>query len=170
MPPMVSRIEIARPPDEVFAYATDPSRFAEWQHDVVRVHLQEGRPPSVGSRFTTTRRIGGVEYGYTQEITELNPPRSWAVRGVDGPFRPSADITVEPLDGGTRSRVTFALDFQGRGIAKLLTLDVIRRITLKQAPRSYRNLKERLERGDRRALGSAGATRTSRRPQTSSPT
>jgi hypothetical protein len=65
----------------------------------------------------------------------------------DGPFRPSADITVEPLDGGTRSRVTFALDFQGRGIAKLLTLDVIRRITLKQAPRSYRNLKERLERG-----------------------
>jgi hypothetical protein len=70
---------------------------------------------------------------------------------------------VEPLDGGTRSRVTFALDFQGRGIAKLLTLDVIRRITLKQAPRSYRNLKERLERGDRRALGSAGATRPRKR-------
>jgi Polyketide cyclase / dehydrase and lipid transport len=99
----------------------------------------------------------------TQEVTDLNPPRSWAVRGVDGPFRPSADITVEPLDDGTRSRVTFALDFQGRGIAKLLTLDVIRRITLKQAPRSYRNLKERLERGDRRALGSAGATRPRKR-------
>jgi carbon monoxide dehydrogenase subunit G len=163
MPPMVSQIEVARPPDEVFAYATDPSRFAEWQDDVVRVHIPGGRPPSVGSRFTTTRRIGGVEYGYTQEITEVNPPRSWAVRGVDGPFRPSADITVEPLDGGTRSRVTFALDFQGRGIAKLLTLDVIRRMALKQAPRSYRNLKERLERGDRRALGSAGATRPRKR-------
>jgi hypothetical protein len=40
---------------------------------------------------------------------------------------------------------------------------VIRRITLKQAPRSYRNLKERLERGDRRALGSAGATRPRKR-------
>jgi hypothetical protein len=104
-------------------------------------------PAQRGLQAYTTRRIGGVEYGYTQEITELNPPGSWAVRGVDGPFRPSADITVEPLDGGTRSRVTFALDFQGRGIAKLLTLDVIRRIALKQAPRSYRNLKERLERG-----------------------
>jgi uncharacterized protein YndB with AHSA1/START domain len=163
MPPMVSQIEVARPPDEVFAYATDPSRFAEWQHDVVGVHIQGGRPPGVGSRFTTTRRIGGVEYGYTQEITELNPPRRWAVRGVDGPFRPSAGITVEPLDGGTRSRVTFALDFQGRGIAKLLTLDVIRRMTLKQAPRSYRNLKERLERGDRRASGSDRATRPRKR-------
>ena len=28
MPPIVSSIDIARPPDEVFAYATDPSRFA----------------------------------------------------------------------------------------------------------------------------------------------
>jgi hypothetical protein len=163
MPSMVSHVEIARPPDEVFAYATDPSRFAEWQQDVVRVRIQGGGPPSVGSRFTTTRRIGGVEYGYTQEITELNPSRSWAVRGVDGPFRPGADITVEPLDGGTRSRVTFALDFQGRGIGKLLSLDVIRRMALKQAPRSYRNLKERLEHGDWRASGSAGATRPSTR-------
>jgi len=39
MPPIVSRIDIARPPDEVFAYATDPSRFAEWQRDVVRVRI-----------------------------------------------------------------------------------------------------------------------------------
>jgi uncharacterized protein YndB with AHSA1/START domain len=148
MAPIVSQIDIARPPEEVYAYVTDPSRFGEWQHDVVRVRLQEGRPPSAGSRFTTTRRIGPVEQTMTQEITELNPPRSWAVRGVDGPFRPSADVTVEPLAGGTRSRVTVALDFQGRGIGKLLSLEVIRRMALKQAPRSYQNLKERLERGD----------------------
>ncbi len=37
MPPIVSHIEIARPPDEVFSYVTDPSRFTEWQADVVRV-------------------------------------------------------------------------------------------------------------------------------------
>jgi hypothetical protein len=28
MPPIVSEIEIARLPDEVFSYVTDPSRFA----------------------------------------------------------------------------------------------------------------------------------------------
>ena len=33
MPPIVLTIEIARPPDEVFAYVTDPSRFPEWQED-----------------------------------------------------------------------------------------------------------------------------------------
>jgi uncharacterized protein YndB with AHSA1/START domain len=146
MPPIVSHIEIARPPAEVFAYVTDPSRFAEWQHDVVRVDLQEDRPPGVGSRFTTTRRLGPVEQTMTQQITQLTPPRRWAARGVDGAVRPSADVTVAPLAGGTRSRVTIALDFQGQGIGKLLPLEMIRRMAAKGAPRSYRNLKERLER------------------------
>ena len=57
-----------------------------------------------------------------------------------------------------RSRATIELDFEGRGIGKLLPLDVIRSIALKQAPRSYRNLKERLESSDWRGSGSAGAT------------
>jgi uncharacterized protein YndB with AHSA1/START domain len=143
MPPIVSSIEIARPPDEVFSYVTDPSRFAEWQDDVVSVRIEGGRPPGVGSRFTTTRRVGGT---MTQEITEISAPRSWAAHGVDGPIRPNANITVEPLNDGAGSRVTFALDFEGHGIGKPL-LPVVRRQTLRVAPTSYRNLKERLERG-----------------------
>jgi uncharacterized protein YndB with AHSA1/START domain len=146
MPPIVSSVEIARPPDEVFTYVTDPSRFPEWQHDVVSVRIEGGGRPGVGSRFTTTRRIGGVERTMTQEITEVSPPRSWVVHGVDGPIRPNANVTVEPLDGGARSRVTFALDFEGHGIGRPL-LPAVRRQAQKGAPTSYRNLKERLERG-----------------------
>ena len=146
MPPIVSSVEIARPPDEVFTYVTDPSRFPEWQHDVVSVRIEGDGRPGVGSRFTTTRRIGGVERTMTQEITEVSLPRSWVVHGVDGPIRPNANVTVEPLDDGARSRVTFALDFEGHGIGKPL-LPAVRRQTLKVAPTSYRNLKERLERG-----------------------
>jgi uncharacterized protein YndB with AHSA1/START domain len=147
MPSIVSIIEIARPPDEVFSYVTDPSRFAEWQHDVVSVRVAEGRPPSVGSRFTTTRRIGRSERTMTQEITENMPPKSWAVHGVDGPIRPHANVTVEPLDDGTRSRVTIALDFEGHGIGVPL-LPLVRRQAHKGAPTSYQNLKKRLESGD----------------------
>jgi uncharacterized protein YndB with AHSA1/START domain len=146
MPPIVSSIEIDRPPAEVFSYVTDPTRFAEWQLGVVSVQLRGGRPPGVGARFTTTRRIGGVERAMTQEITALSPPRTWVVRGVDGPIRPSANVSVEPLDGGARSRVRFELDFEGHGIGKPL-LPAVRRQTVKVAPISYRNLKERLERG-----------------------
>jgi len=147
MAPIVSTIEIARPPDEVFSYVTDPSRFAEWQTDVVRVRMDAGRPPAVGSRFTTTRRIGRAERTMTQEITDLSPPRSWAAHGIDGPVRPNANITVEPTEDSTRSRVTIALDFEGHGIGRLLVPLVVRRMARKGSPLSYQNLKERLESG-----------------------
>jgi uncharacterized protein YndB with AHSA1/START domain len=147
VPPIVSSIEIARPPDRVFSYVTDPSQFAEWQDDVVSVHMEGGGTPGVGSMFTTTRRIGGVERTMTQEITEIHPPRSWAARAVAGPIRAHAHITVEPSNDRARSRVTFALDFDGHGIGVPL-VPMVRRMAAKQAPRSYRNLKKRLESGD----------------------
>ncbi len=138
MSPIVSTIEIARPPEEVFAYVTDPERFAEWQDDVVRVAV-------AGRRFTTTRRIGGTERTLTQEVTESSPPRTWVARGVDGPIRPHASVTVEPLDGGSGSRITFALDFEGHGIGVPL-VPLVRRQAQKGAPVSYANLKRTLER------------------------
>lgn len=147
MPPIVHSIEIDRPPDEVFSYVTDPLRFAEWQYDVVSVRIEGGPPHGVGSKFTTTRRIGRAERTMIQEITEINPPTSWAAQGVAGPIRPNANIIVDPLDDGTRSRVTFALDFKGHGIGVPL-VPAIRLMAAKGAPRSYRNLKERLESGE----------------------
>jgi uncharacterized protein YndB with AHSA1/START domain len=145
MAPIVSTIEIARPPEEVFAYATDPTRFAEWQKDVVKVEM--AGDPVVGERFSTTRRVGGTERTTLQEITESRPPGGWAAVGVDGPLRPSARITVEPLDGGERSRVTFALDFEGHG-AGVPLVPLVRRQARKAAPVSFQNLKDRLEARD----------------------
>jgi uncharacterized protein YndB with AHSA1/START domain len=145
MSAIVSTIEIARSPDEVYAYATDPARFPEWQRDVVRVQTQQDGPLRVGARFTTVRRIGGVARTVVQEVTETSPPFTWAARGVHGPVRPRATISVEPLDGGDRSRVTFALDFDGHGIGVAL-LPMVRQLTRKGAPASYQNLKRLLER------------------------
>ncbi len=138
MAPIRSTIDIARPPDEVHSYATDPARFPQWQKDIVRV------TPAGDGRFTTTRRIGRAERKMTQEITEDAAPRSWSARGVDGPVRPSASITIEPLDGGTGSRVTFSLDFAGHGIGVPL-IPLVRRQAQRSAPVSYRNLKRLLE-------------------------
>ena len=81
----------------------------------------------------------------TSEITEINPPRSWAVRGIDGPVGGMVRGTVEPLDDGGRSRVMIELDFEGHGIGKLLVPLVVRRQTRQQMPTNMRNLKQRLE-------------------------
>jgi hypothetical protein len=147
MSALVSSIDIDRPPAEVYSYATNPSRFGEWQPDVVGVRVAEGGPPRIGVSFTTTRKMGGVDRTMTQEIAEVDPPNLWAVRGIDGPIRPHVTIIVEPLDGDTRSRVTFALDFDGHGIGVPL-VPLVRRMAAKAAPASYRNLKRRLESGD----------------------
>ncbi len=60
MPPIVLTIEIARPPDEVFSYVTDPSRFAEWQEDAereaVRPAWARGSPQLAGSVAPSGRR------------------------------------------------------------------------------------------------------------------
>src|SRR4029450_8405277 len=133
MTPIESSIEIARPPEEVFDYLTDPARFAEWQRDVVRGELVGGGQPGLGARVNTTPRGGGVERPMPQEITEFGPPRRWAVKGVDGPIRPSAEVTVEPLAGGASSRVHLALDFEGHGIGRPL-LPAVRRQARRAAP------------------------------------
>jgi hypothetical protein len=39
MPPIVTTAEIGRPAADVFAYATDPARFSEWQKGVVDGHM-----------------------------------------------------------------------------------------------------------------------------------
>ena len=147
MAPIVQSVEISRSPEDVFAYVTDPSRLAEWQESVVSSRLEGAGPRAVGSRVTVTRRVGRGERTMTAELTELNPPGSWAVRGIDGPIRGNVNGTVEPLDDGTRSRVTISLDFEGHGIGKLLVPLVVRRQAQKEMPKNQQNLKERLESG-----------------------
>lgn len=143
----MSSVEVARPVGEVFTYVTDPARFSEWQWGVVSGRMADDRPPAVGSRFTTTTRIGGTEQTSTLEITRITPPRSWSVRGVDGPVRVVASFTVEPLDGGALARVTIALDFEGHGPGRVLVPLAVRPQAARQLPGSCQRLKERLERG-----------------------
>jgi Polyketide cyclase / dehydrase and lipid transport len=83
----------------------------------------------------------------TMEMTSIDPPRSWAVGGIDGPVRGVVNGTVEPLGDGGRSRVTIELDFEGHGLGKLLVPLVVRRQAQREIPRKVRNLKERLEGG-----------------------
>jgi uncharacterized protein YndB with AHSA1/START domain len=148
MAPIASSIEIARPPEEVFAYITDPSRLAEWQQSLVSAHSEGGGPLAPGSKVSTTRRVGRGERTMTMEVTSMNSPRSWALRGIDGPVRLIVNGTIEPADEGARSRVAIELDFEGHGLGKLLVPLVVRRRAAKEHPGNLRNhLKERLESG-----------------------
>jgi hypothetical protein len=144
MAPIITSTEVDRSPQEVFAYATDPTRFSEWQKGVVDGHLEQSADPVVGTRCFTTRRIGGANRPSTSEITHISPPKTWGVRGVDGPIRAIVDLTVEPVTAH-RSRLTISVDFTGHGIGRVLVPLVVRREARKEMPTNLATLKRRLE-------------------------
>ncbi|MEO6511442.1 MAG: SRPBCC family protein [Nocardioides sp.] len=139
---IVTTAEIERNAADVFAYATDPTRFSEWQQGVVSGRL-EG-PPKVGTHCLTTRRIGGAERASTSVLAHLEAPTSWSVRGIGGPIRARVDVTVEPLSE-TRSRLTIVVDFEGHGIGRLLVPMLVRPQARKEMPGNLLALTENLE-------------------------
>jgi uncharacterized protein YndB with AHSA1/START domain len=150
MPPVVTSAEIERPAAEVFAYATDPARFSEWQKGVVDGHMDGPAggtgTPAVGARCVTMRRIGGASRPSTSELVHIDPPRAWGVRGTDGPIRALVDVLVEPL-AGSRSRLTISVDFTGHGIGKILVPLIVRREARKEMPANMAALKHKMEAG-----------------------
>jgi hypothetical protein len=144
MAPITTSTEIDRSADDVFAYAIDPTRFHEWQKGVIEGHMDQPGVPAVGARCLTTRRIGGANRPSTSEVTHIDPPSTWGVRGIDGPIRAIVDLTVEPVTL-TRSRLTIAVDFTGHGVGKLLVPLVVRREARNEMPSNLATLKKRLE-------------------------
>ena len=104
------------------------------------------RTPAVGARCVTTRRIGGASRPSTSELVHIDPPRTWGVRGTDGPIRAAVDVLVEPLTG-SRSRLTISVDFTGHGIGKILVPLMVRREARKEMPGNMATLKQRMEAG-----------------------
>jgi uncharacterized protein YndB with AHSA1/START domain len=144
MPPITVSTEVDRSAEDVFAYTTDPTRFHEWQQEVTGGRMEQPGTPAVGAHCLTTRRIGGAERPSTSEVTHIDPPTTWGVRGIDGPIRAIVDVTVEPLTA-SRSRLTIAVDFEGHGIGKLLVPLIVRRTAAKEMPTNLATLKQRLE-------------------------
>ena len=143
MAPTIASAVVNRPAADVFSYAIDPAHFREWQQGVIDGHMASG-PAQVGTKCLTTRRIGGARRTVTSELTHIDAPRTWGVRGIDGPVRATVDVTVEPLTA-TSSRLTIAVDFDGHGIGKLLVPLVVRPQARREMPANIETLKRRVE-------------------------
>jgi uncharacterized protein YndB with AHSA1/START domain len=148
MPPIVTTAEIDRPAAQVFATATDPALFPQWQHGVTDGHMDgpaDGTTaPTVGTKCVTTRRIGGASRPAVSELTHIDPPKTWSVKGTDGPIRATVDVLVEPVTDA-RSRLTISVDFTGHGIGKLLVPLMVRREARKEMPENIAALKRLIE-------------------------
>lgn len=145
MAPIVDSIEINRRPEDVFSYLDDLAKHGEWQQQIVSVHVGTEGPTRVGSRATDRRRLPGGTRDISYEITEHDPPRKSAFRGVNGPIRAAGTVTIGPLDGGARSKLTLHFELKGKGLGVLLA-PLARANARKEIPKSHQLLKEILER------------------------
>jgi uncharacterized protein YndB with AHSA1/START domain len=143
--PISESIEINRSPEDVFAYLDDVKRHGEWQEQIVDVRPEGDQPMGVGKRVRETRRVPGGDRSMTYEITEHDPPRQSSFRVLDGPIRAVGTVSVEPIGDGSRSRLTFTLDFQGHGLGGKVLLPLAKSQARKQIPRDQAKMKELLE-------------------------
>jgi carbon monoxide dehydrogenase subunit G len=99
-------IEIARPPEDVFAYLTDVSKLPDWQAGVHGATLRDGR-------IEESRSLLGREVHTTLEIVDEEKPRLFTLRALDSPVPFTVRHELEPADGGTRLTVMAEADVPG---------------------------------------------------------
>jgi carbon monoxide dehydrogenase subunit G len=136
-------IEIERPPEEVFAFVSEPSLYPRWQPSLVRVEPHTGGPLRLGSEATEVRRFLGRELETTWTCVEYQPCKRSAIECADGlvPFR--GTFTLEPCVTGTRFTWTVELS----GPAARLGGPLVGRTTRSELRANSSALKALLEEG-----------------------
>ena len=137
-----TEIVIARPPEEVAAYAADPTNAPEWYANIESVTWQTPPPVRPGSKMTFVAHFLGRRLEYTYEVVDLDVGERLTMRTAQGPFPMETTYTWEPASGGTR--MTLRNRGEPAGFSKVaapMMATAMRRANAKDLQR----LKQRLE-------------------------
>jgi carbon monoxide dehydrogenase subunit G len=131
-------IEIARPPDDVFAFLAELDNLPRWQPSVVRT--DGGLGP--GEAFSETRAFMGKRIESRLEVVVYEPGRELTLRVVEGPVPLTVRHVLEPAGEGTR--LTLAGEGEPGGLFRLAA-PLAERAAKRQAGEDLRRLKALLE-------------------------
>jgi uncharacterized protein YndB with AHSA1/START domain len=95
-----TEIVIARPRDEVAAFAADPANAPRWYRNIETVEWETPPPVAVGSRLRFRARFLGRTLEYTYEIRELEPAVRMVMATAQGPFPMETTYTWEDAGAG----------------------------------------------------------------------
>jgi uncharacterized membrane protein len=110
---------IHRPPDEVAAYAADPTNAPEWYVNIKSVEWKTPPPLRVGSKVALVAHFLGRRIAYTYEIVEFVRGRRLVMRTAEGPFPMETTYTWESAERGA-TRMTLRNRGTPAGFSRLL--------------------------------------------------
>ncbi len=135
-------IEVARTPEDVFAYLTDVSNLPAWQSGVRTAQIEDAGPPRVGARIRESRHLLGRELNTTLEITEYDPPHVFSIRALDSPVPFSIRHELEASGDRTLLIVTGVGD---PGLLPGFAAGIMARRAEKQFRKDFDRLKKLLQ-------------------------
>lgn len=113
-----TEIVIDRPPQEVAAFAAEPSNAPRWYVNIKRAEWKSAPPLAVGSRVAFTAEFLGRQLAYTYEFTDVVPGKRVVMRTAEGPFPMETTYTWEPAGQG-QTRMTLRNRGQPSGFSSL---------------------------------------------------
>jgi carbon monoxide dehydrogenase subunit G len=138
-------IDIAAPPEDVYALVMDPSRLEDW----VTIHDElidaPAAPLKKGSKLTQRLKLAGKCFTVRWTVVENERARRvvWAGRG---PMRSRASVTYELSPNGGGTRFSYANDYElPGGPLGRMAAPVVRRVTAGELDRSLERLRGLVE-------------------------
>ena len=134
-------ITINRPIQEVFDFILDGTNSPLWRPSVIDVQAPLSKPLGVGAIFKQGLKGPGGRIDGDYEIIECKPNELIKFQVIAGPARPTGTYLFKSM--GNSTQVTFILDFQPKGLAKLM--DGMINNSMKGEVATLANLKSYLE-------------------------
>jgi uncharacterized membrane protein len=111
---------ISRSAQDVWTYAADIVRHAEWM-TVTDARIVRGDGTRVGARGRERMRFGPFGWDVEFEVADADPGRRIAWKSVSGaPFDLEVTLDLEPMDPAS-TKATYGADIQLHGLWRLLS-------------------------------------------------
>jgi hypothetical protein len=141
---VLTEIAIARPREEVAAFAADPGNAMAWYKNIKAVDWETPPPAVVGSRVRFVAQFLGRTLEYTYEVRENEPGRRFVMSTAQGPFPMETIYTWEDAEAGS-TRMTLRNRGEPSGFARV-SAPLMARAIRRANEADLRRLKEILER------------------------
>jgi hypothetical protein len=143
-------VVVERPPDEVFAYLSDPDKLPEWQASALEARQESPGLMTAGTRIREVRKFLGKRMETVVEVTAYEPGKQFSLKVVSGPIPFQVWQNLHAVEGGTK--IDVVIEGEPGGFFRLAEPLVVRAVGRELAS-NLATLKDVLESTTRQDAG-----------------